>query len=245
MVLLQNKAPTLFCLTSSTTTCSYLEVASKTQRGMEQWKKRRPYGTLHLTFTNISEWNRHRARTKNLHMGLHKIAFKVAIKERVKQLICFSSIKIVFRGGGTSTGSWKKAGCGGQVWQVQEVWDPHCDSTDESCLMWLTSFSVKSAAIVWKKSVHSSSSMVEVFRQTWPHDNPRNRSSHTSQSCVLASFTWWVCMKESTWWKLPGWRCVCCRFVVRSTASSVMTTNLLACVVEQMITLGPNVARWY
>lgn len=47
------------------------------------------------------------ALIKNLHakLGLHKVAFNVANKEIVKQLICFSSIKInSLQGVGTSAG---------------------------------------------------------------------------------------------------------------------------------------------
>ncbi|TMS11248.1 hypothetical protein E3U43_020241 [Larimichthys crocea] len=59
--------------------------------------------------TNIFESNRH-ALFRNLHMklGLQKIACKVAVKETVKQLICFCCIKIVFGAEGQALGSWGK-----------------------------------------------------------------------------------------------------------------------------------------
>lgn len=77
--------------------CSHLEVTLKTNRVMKGQKS--IYGTLHLSFTDSFKITLPHALIRNLHMqlGLHRVAFKVTINVIVKQLICFSSIKIVFR----------------------------------------------------------------------------------------------------------------------------------------------------
>ncbi len=93
-----------------------------TRRGTEWWD--------HLSLTNVFKGQLHHALIKNLHMrlGLHK----VAIKEAVKQLICFSSMEVVFRVAGQALGSesWKKGGYGGN--SPSELWDPLCHFTEAS-----------------------------------------------------------------------------------------------------------------
>lgn len=77
--------------------CSYLEATLKTDRATKGQGS--IYVTLHLSFTH--------ALIRNLHMqlGLHRVALKVTINAKVKQLIGFSSIKIVFRWWALSNGN--------------------------------------------------------------------------------------------------------------------------------------------
>lgn len=129
-----------------------------------------------------------------------KLLSKSVLRRKVKQpRICFCSIKTV-----VTVVHWVLSH--GKKEVVEEKGDKfHRSFGIHTVISLISSFSLVEDhwnQLVLKKSVYSRSSKVEVFRQTWPHENPRSRSSHPSVPVPGPA----LLGARSVWRNALGWR---------------------------------------